>query len=134
MDRPQRPFFRPGVRGVDKGFGEIDLAAIAQVLGESLEQAIQPATALPLLKAAMAGLIGRIPPRQIVPRRAGPQHPEHAVQDGPRVGPRPPAMIGAPTGTKRGFEHGPLGVSEVHAVEYDGHRNFVHNPALGFMR
>jgi hypothetical protein len=27
-----------------------------------------------------------------------------------------------------------LGVRQVHAVEYDGDRNFVHNPASGFMR
>jgi len=82
----------------------------------------------------MAGLIRWIAAGQIVPGRAGAQHPEHAVQDGARIGPRPPASIGATTGTERRFEHGPLGVSEVHAVEYDGHRNFVHNPVSGFMR
>jgi hypothetical protein len=37
LDRPQRPLFRPGVRGIDEGFGEIDLPAIAQVFGQPLE-------------------------------------------------------------------------------------------------
>ena len=134
MDRPQRPFFRPGVGGIDKGFGEINFAAVAEVFGQALEYPLEPAAALPLLKAAVAGLIGRIAARQVVPRCAGPQHPEHAIQDGSRVRPGPPAPIGATPGTKRRFEHGPLRVSEVHAVEYDGQRNFVHHPALGFMR
>jgi hypothetical protein len=40
LDRPQRPLFRPGVRGVDEGFGEIDFAAVPQIGRESFEQAI----------------------------------------------------------------------------------------------
>jgi hypothetical protein len=43
----------------------------------------------------------------------------------------PPKSIGATTCPKRRFEHGPLGVSEVHAVEYDGDPNFVHHPRWG---
>ena len=134
MDRLQRPLFRPGVGGVDERFGKTDLAAVAEVFGEPLQQPVESATALPLLKAAVAGLIRGIARRQIVPRRAGAQHPEHAVEDGACIRPRAPASIGTSPRTERGFEHGPLGVSEVHAVEYDGDRNFVHRPRSGFMR
>jgi hypothetical protein len=82
----------------------------------------------------MAGLIRRIARRQVVPRRARTQDPQHAVQHGARVGPRPPATIESPSWLKQRFENGPLRVSQVHAAEYDGHRNSVHNPGSGFMR
>jgi len=134
LDRPQRPFFRRGEGRVDEGLTEIDFAAIAKVFREPLEQPVEAARSLPLLKAAVTGLIRRIAPRQVVPRRAGAQHPEDAIEDGPRIGPWAPAPIGSSARTERRFEHGPLGVSEVHAVEYDGHRNFVHRPPMGFMR
>ena len=134
LDRPQRPFFRRGEGRVDEGFTEIEFAAVAEILGEALQQPIESAAPLPLLKAAMTRLIGRIPPRQIVPRRPGAQDPQHAVEDGAGIGPRASATIGPPPWTERRFEHGPLGVSEVHAVEYDGQHNFVHHPTLGFMR
>jgi hypothetical protein len=131
LDRPQRPLFRRGEGRVDEGLTEIDFSAIAEIFSEPLEQAVEATRSLPLLKAAMAGLIRRIAPRQIVPRRAGAQHPQHAVEDGARIAPRTPTSIGPSARAKGRFEHGPLGVSEVHAVEYDGHRNFVHNPAVG---
>jgi len=119
LDRPQRPLFRAGVGGVDKGLREIDLAAVPQIFGEPLEQPIEAAAPLPLLKPAMAGLIRRIAARQIVPRGAGAQHPEHAVQHGPRIGPRASATIGPHAWPKGRFEYRPLGVGEVHAPRYD---------------
>ena len=134
MDRPQRPFFRRGEGRVDEGLTEIDLAAVAEIFREPLQQPIEPATALPGLKAAVTGLIRGIAPRQVMPRRPGAEDPEHTVEDGSRIGPGAPAPIGAPTRTEGRFQHGPLGVGEVHAVEYDGDRNFVHRPRLGFMR
>ena len=41
------PFFCPGERGVDEGFGQIDLAAVSQVFGESLEQDLKASGSLP---------------------------------------------------------------------------------------
>ena len=131
LDRPQRPLFRRGEGRVDEGLTEIDFAAVAEVFREALQQAVEAPGALPELKAAMTRLIGRIAPRQIVPGRAGAQHPQHPVEDGARIAPRTPTSIGPPPRAKRRFEHGPLGVSEIHAVEYDGHRNFVHRPRWG---
>jgi len=60
LDRPQRPLFRRGEGRVDEGFTQIDLSAVPQVFGEALEQAVQAPGALPLLEAAMTGLIRRI--------------------------------------------------------------------------
>ena len=110
------------------------MTAIAQVLGEALEHAFEDAGSLPGLKAAMTRLIRRIAARQIVPGGPGPQNPQHAVQDGARLRPRTAAPIGAAGRAKQRLEDGPLSVSQVHAVEYDGDRNFVHEPRLGFMR
>jgi hypothetical protein len=121
LDRPQRPFFRRGEGRVDEGFTQIDFPAVAEVFGEALEQAIQAARALPELKPTVAGLVGGIPRRQVVPRRARPQHPQYAVQHGARIAPWATASIGATARAEGGFEHGPLGVGEIHAVEYDGH-------------
>jgi hypothetical protein len=70
---------------------------------------------LPELKAPMARLIRRIPGRQVAPRRAGPQDPEHAVQHRPRRPPRSPAAVGATPRPKNRFENGPLLVGQVHA-------------------
>jgi hypothetical protein len=134
LDRLQRPFFRRGEGRIDEGLTEIDLAAIAEIFCKALQEPIETAAALPLLKAPVTGLIGGIAPRQVMPRRPGAQHPEHAVEDRARIRPRAAASIGAPPGTERRFEHGPLGVGEVHAVEYDDDRNFVHRPQMGFMR
>lgn len=82
----------------------------------------------------MARLVGRIARGQVVPRGAGAQHPEHAIQHGACVGPGTPPPIGAAGWPEQRLEDRPLRVSEVHAVEYDGHRNFVHDPVSGFMR
>ena len=125
MDRPQRPFFRRRERGVDEGLTEIDLAAIAEIFRESLQEPVEPPAALPELKAPMARLIRRIAARQIGPGRPRAQHPEHAVEHRARIGPRPAAPVSAPARTKRRFEYRPLGVSQVHAAMYDGARPVV---------
>jgi hypothetical protein len=75
LDRPQRPFFRRGEGRIDEGFTEVNLPAVAEIFGEALQESIEPAAALPLLKAAMARLVGRIASRQIRPGRPGAQHP-----------------------------------------------------------
>jgi hypothetical protein len=119
LDRLQRPLFRAGVGGVDERFGEINFAAVAEILGEPLQQPVEATGALPLLKASMTGLIGRIAHGQVVPGRAGAQDPEHAVQHRARIGPRASAAIRPCARAKRRFEYGPLGVSQVHAARYD---------------
>ena len=134
MGRWRSPLFRRAEAGVDEAFGEIELAAIAQILGGPLEYAFEDAGPLPRLKAPMTRLVRRIAARQIVPGCPGAQDPQHTVQHGARLGPRTAAPIGATRRAKQRLEDGPLGVSQVHAVEYDGDRNVVHRPRLGFMR
>ena len=134
MDRPQRPFFRRGEGRVDEGFAEINFAAVAEVFGQALEQPVEAPGPLPQLESAMTGLVRRIVPRQIRPRGAGPENPQHGVHHATRIRPGPAASVRPPLRTKDRFEHGPLLVSEVHAVEYDGDPNVVHRPRLGFMR
>jgi hypothetical protein len=75
----------------------------------------------------MTRLIRRIASRQVVPRRTGTQDPEHAIQHRARVPGRPAAPIGTSAMTKQRLEDLPLSVSQVHAVEYDGHRSGVSN-------
>jgi len=111
LDRPQRPFFCPGVRGIDEGFGEINFAAVAEILREALQEPVKPAGPLPLLEAPMARLVRRIAGGQIVPRGPRAEHPEHAVHHRPRVGPRPAAFLGTGPRPERRFEDRPLGVS-----------------------
>ncbi len=110
------------------------MAAIAEIFGQALEHTFEDAGPLPRLKAPMTRLVRRIPARQVVPGRSRTQDPQHAVQHRACLRPRPAAPVGATGRTKQRLEDGPLGVSQVHAVEYDGDRNFVHEPRLGFMR
>jgi hypothetical protein len=110
LDRPQRPFFRPGEGGIDEGFGQIDFPAVSEIRGQSFEQAIEAATALPELKSTVTRLIRRIARGQVGPGRAGAQDPQHAVEHRARIGPGPPAPVGAAARTKRRFQKSPLGV------------------------
>ncbi len=110
------PFFGPGESGIDEGFGQIDLAAVPQVFGESLEQDLKASGSLPQLKATMAGLIRRIAARQIVPRSARAQDPEDAVEDRPRRRPGAPSSIRSTSRSKDRFEDGLL-IGEIHAPE-----------------
>jgi hypothetical protein len=106
-----------------------------QIRREGLEHAPQGAPLHPALEPAMTGLIRRIAIREVFPRRAGAEDPEDPIEDVSRIAPRPAALIATETGLRQEWrEYRPLRVSEVHAVEYDGHRNFVHTPASGFMR
>ena len=64
-----------------------------QIRGECLEDAPEDPVAHPALKAAMTGLIRRIPIGQVLPRRAGPQDPQDAVQHVAWIAPGAAASI-----------------------------------------
>ena len=91
------------------------MAALAAVLRQSIECAIEHPRSDPRLVATMAGLVRGIAPRQILPGGAGLEDPEDPVQHIARVAPGAPAPIrpAARLGHER-FEHGPLFIGEVH--------------------
>jgi len=100
-----------------------------QIARQRLEHVAQRPVLDPALKAAMTRLIRRVPLGQIFHGA-----PVRRIQRMP-FGPRSATSIASQTRLRQQrFEDGPLGVSQVHAVEYDGDRNFVHRPHLGFMR
>jgi hypothetical protein len=91
------------------------VAAIAAVLRQGVEHAVEHPGADPRLIATMAGLVGGIAPRQILPGGTGLEDPEDPVQYIARVAPGAPSPIrpAARFGQQR-LEHGPLIVGEVH--------------------
>lgn len=91
------------------------MAALATVFRQGVERAVEHPRADPGLIPAMAGLVGGIAPREILPGGAGLEDPQNPVQHIAGVAPRPPASI-RPTARlgQEWFEHGPLLVGEVH--------------------
>jgi len=101
---------------VDESLREVQLSTATQVLGEGSKDLFESAVAKPALKSAVAGLIRRVPPRQILPRSARAKLPEHTIEDVSRIAEAPTA----PVLEKRLFirekrlEHSPLLFGEVH--------------------
>jgi hypothetical protein len=103
------------VGSVDKGLGQIELTAIAQVSRERFEYLHERSLRHPLLQTAMAGLVGRVLPGQRLPRSAGPQDPKHAIQDTARRNARTPLAVMSTLdhGDQR-LDDSPLLVGEFH--------------------
>lgn len=97
-----------------------------QILREGMHNPLEHAVVDPALKPSMTGLVRGIAIGQILPGRARPQDPQNPVQDIAGIAPRTPPLVAAEAGLReQRRERRPLRVSQVHAVEYDGHRNFV---------
>lgn len=100
---------------VNKTLRQIELAALFEVLGQSLENPLQRAIAHPALEAAMAGLVQRIPVRQISPLGSRPQDPQNPVEYLPAAAPRVSVPVLPPRQfPDEGFKHPPLLVRQVH--------------------
>lgn len=82
----------------------------------------------------MAGLIRRIFLRQFAPLCAGTQHPEHAVQHGPRIVPRSAAVILTPLGSQHPLHHGPLFVGQFPASRHRRVRRSQSSPRIARKR
>jgi len=65
-----------------KGFIQIEAAMLTQVFTELAQNFIEQVAALPGKVVTIAGLMGRIGGRQVVPGLAGAEFPEDAVQNG----------------------------------------------------
>ena len=82
---------------------------------QGLQDPRQRAIAHPALKAAMAGLVGRIAARQVVPGRAGPEYPQNAIQGLATRPPRPaPAILASRQGGQERGDDRPLRICQIH--------------------
>jgi hypothetical protein len=117
LDQHNRPLFRTAERSVDESFLQIEPATRQQVFGQDAQNPLQTAFSDPLLETTMAGLVRRILAGQVSPAGSGAQNPEHAVEYGASLAPRPTASIAASSFAKQRFEHFPLGIAEVHALD-----------------
>jgi hypothetical protein len=77
--RPLAPFFGHDERGVYVALREVYLSAPFEVLGQGFEHPAKDPFLDPILKAAVAGLVGRVAFGQVLPGRSGAQYPEDAV-------------------------------------------------------
>jgi hypothetical protein len=102
---------------VDIRFSEIDAAATTQIFSEPVKQSLQHTVFDPTLKPSVTCLIGRISTRQIGPRCAGAQNPQHTVENRPWMRERPTTISAAPDSLisrNEVFDRLPLLVGEVH--------------------
>ena len=102
---------------IDERLGEIDLPAVPKVLSESSEHPLEDPVLDPFLESAVAGRGRGIAPGEVSPRRAGSEHPQHAIHDISRVTPRPTALWRSPsslTAWEAPLDLVPLLVGEVH--------------------
>jgi len=91
------------------------VTTLAAVLRQGVQHAVEHSGSEPRLIAPVAGLIRGIAPWQILPRGAGLEDPQDAVQYVAGVAPGPTASVGATARCgQQGLEHGPLSVGEVH--------------------
>lgn len=102
---------------VDEGFAQVDLSAIAKVLGERPEYLVEDTLTLPLLESIVTRLVRRVPTRQVRPRCTSAQDPKDAVEHVSRITPRAPATPGGPCLLRLGNalpNRRPLLVGEIH--------------------
>lgn len=102
---------------IDEGLGQIDLAAITQVLCECLEDSPEHTVLNPLLHPAVTRLVWRVLARQCLPRCSSPEDPEHSVENAASSDARPPFAVFANVGLgDQRLDDTPLLVSELHVL------------------
>ena len=101
---------------VDESLGQIQLSSTTQVLSQRPKDLLKGAVADPALKPTVACLIRRVATRQILPRRAGAQDPQDAVQDVSRIAvrPSPDALLDRLFLRENRLNESPLLLGEVH--------------------
>ena len=68
---------------VNVSFAKIDPASTTQVLSEATQKSIENTRFDPVLKSSVTRGGGRVPTRNVGPRRASTKHPQHSVENGP---------------------------------------------------
>jgi len=86
----------------------MQLATFMQMPGQQAQHVNQLALADPLLKPAMARLVGRIFLRHLDPLRSAAKNPEHAVEHRTRVVPRTATVVLAPPWAQHRLHQLPL--------------------------
>jgi hypothetical protein len=86
----------------------MQFASLVQMLSQEAKHSDEPALANPLLKAAMASLVGRVLARHLCPLGATAENPQHTVQHRPRVVPWTASVIRSPHGTQDRLNQFPL--------------------------
>jgi hypothetical protein len=76
---PPPPFFGYNKCAVYVALREVDLSALFEILGQSLEHAVQNPFLDPPLEAAVASLVGRIALWKVSLGRSGAKYPEDAI-------------------------------------------------------
>jgi hypothetical protein len=117
LDQHNRPLFGTAEGSVDEGFLQIESATRQQIFGQGAQNPLQTAFSHPLLETSMAGLVWRILARQVLPAGSGAQNPEHTIEHGAGIAPRPTATIAASFFPEQRLDHFPLGIVEVHALD-----------------
>jgi hypothetical protein len=96
-------------------FGVRDTASAAQIVGERREHALERPVLAPLLVAPVARLVRRVARRQVLPRGAGLQHPQHALEHAARVAAGPASPHRALRLGDQRRDDLPLGFGEAHS-------------------
>jgi hypothetical protein len=101
---------------VDESFRQVQLSATTQVLGERSKDLFESAVADPALKPTVAGLVRRVAPWQVRPRRPRAKNPEHAIKDVSRiaVGPTTSVLDERLFFREKRLDQSPLLFGEVH--------------------
>lgn len=93
LDQCDRPPFCPREGGIDKRLLQAQLSACQQILTQCPQDPIQHSRTLPLLKTAVACLIGSITRRQILPRGSRAENPKHSIQHALGITPAPASSV-----------------------------------------
>ena len=101
---------------VDESFRKVQLSSTTQVLSERSKDLFDSAVADPALKPTVAGLVRRVAPWQVRPRRTRAKDPEHAIEDVSRIAVRPstPVLVERLLLREKRLDQSPLLFGEVH--------------------
>jgi hypothetical protein len=103
------------VGAVNERLGEVELAALDEVVGKCLQDALQNLILDPALESSKARRVRRISARHVRPRSPGPKDPEDAIEYVARVAPRSPPPVFSHLWHRKKFLDGcPLLIGEVH--------------------
>jgi len=117
LDQHNRSLFRTAEGSVDESLFQIESAAGQQIFGQGAQNPLQTAFSDPLVEAPMAGLVRWIFAGQVLPASSGAENPEHTVEHGAGIAPRPTPSIAASFFAQQRLDHFPLGIVEVHALD-----------------